>query len=100
MAMSQAASSSETTQFTCVQVQKIFKGSKIVGSAFPIVIVTLKQGVQEISSFETSLGATAVPSTLRRLTSGVRPLVVTDDCCLGLDLLLPLRPTSALLCCA
>ena len=52
--------------------QKLFKGSKIVGSAFPIVIVPMGAKVQEISSFETSLGAQAVPSSLRRLSSMVR----------------------------
>ena len=53
--------------------QKLFKGSKIVGAKFPIVLAQLGSYRQEISSFQTSLAEDeTLPATLRRMTLTVR----------------------------
>ena len=51
--------------------QKLFKGSKIVGASHPIVIAPMGVVMQEVSSFDTSLGMEAVPISLRKLTTRV-----------------------------
>ena len=70
---SQHTSGSVSTAWRGVQVQKLFKGSKIVGAKFPIVLAQLGSYRQEISSFQTSLAEDeTLPATLRRMTLTVR----------------------------
>ena len=58
--------------------QKLFKGSRIVGAKFPIVLAQLGSFRQEISSFQTSFADDEdLPVTMRRMTLTVSPLLLT-----------------------